>query len=89
MRCHWKANTSENLIKDNKMSHLSPDLIEDDLGMPQTGMDDTTVGILTAMDIVMLPVVFASAEWFYIILADDRFMTLTGYVPKSSSHSLE
>jgi hypothetical protein len=35
------------------------------------------------------PVVFASAEWFYIILADDRFMTLTGYVPKSSSHSLE
>lgn len=68
------------------MSHLSPDLVQDDLGMPQTV---TTVGILLAMDIVMLPVVFASAEWFYIILADDRFMTLTGYVPKSSNHSLE
>lgn len=73
------------------MSHLSPDLVEDDLGMPQTGMEDTTVTILfIAMDIVlMLPVVSASAEWFYIILADDRFMPLTVYVPKTSSHSRE
>lgn len=71
------------------MSHLSPDLVEDDIGMPQTGMDETTVAILLYIDIVMLPVVFASAEWFYIILADDRFMPLTAYVFKSSSHSLE
>lgn len=71
------------------MSHLSPDLVEDDIGMPQTGMDETTVAILLDIDIVMLPIVFASAEWFYIILADDRFMPLTGYVFKSSSHSLE
>lgn len=73
------------------MSHLSPDLVEDDLCMPQTGMEDTTVTILfIAMDIVfMLPVVYASVDWLHIIPADDRFMPLTGYVPKTSSHSRE
>jgi hypothetical protein len=56
--------------------------------MLQKVMGDTIVSILLAIDIAMLLAVFISAEWFYIILADDRFMTLTGYVPKSSSHSL-